>query len=130
MSRETFGSLLLKSQNMCVDPSSTSPGTNLSDTKTFLQKEINLATRSIHAYISNYETQSPERTATTVASQQFYHYPPGLNSIETVQLTIGGVDYTPQIIESEATWKWINSTTFSSSAFPRFIFPRRDDFGL
>lgn len=127
--RETYGSLILKSKNLCSDES-TSSDSNLSDTATFLKKEINLSNRFIHSYISNYETQSVEKTASTVADQQFYHYPPGLGKIESVQINIGGRDYTPEIVENESTWKWINSVTFNSSTFPVYMFPRRDDFGI
>ena len=127
--RETRSSLKLKAKNLCVSDQTTSTN-DLSDTETFLEKELNLSNRFIHTYISNYETQGIEKTAATVASQQFYHYPPGLGRIESVQVNIGGIDYTPQVVENEDTWKWINSTTFTGSVFPRCIFPRRDDFGI
>lgn len=127
--RETYTSLQQTARDLCVSAQSSSTA-GLSDTLTFLRKQINTSSRFIHAYISNYETQDIEKTSTTVADQQFYHYPPGLNHIESIQVTVGGVDYTPEVVESESTWKWINSSDTDTSAWPRFIYPRRDDFGI
>ena len=75
--------------------------------------------------------QDPPQTASTVADQQFYHYPPNVYPpIVSATLTTGGVDYPLTTINSQREWDKLNEVSFSGSAIPQFIFPRRDDFGI
>lgn len=81
------------------------------------------------SHFQNYQTQDP-KTASTVAAQQFYHYPNGISKIDNVYATIGGVRYTMDIINSQKMWDLFNSIQIQPSVFPQYIFPRRDDFGI
>lgn len=128
MSRETFSSLLLTSQNYIVDPSTTS-STAISDTKTFIKKEINNVCRLIYDKFKNYKVQK-QQTASTVADQQYYHLPPDFLRLEQATLTVGDVAYPLQVVDSMENWKYLNQVDFSGMTLPQFIFPRRDDFGI
>lgn len=70
------------------------------------------------------------KTASTVVNQQYYHFPPGMVSLEGATITIGGVAYPVLTDDSQLQWDLTNQTLLSVSALPRFIFPRRDDFGI
>jgi hypothetical protein len=128
MSRETLSSLLLKSQNYCMD-ASTSSSTALSDTKTFLIAEINNACSLIYSKLANYKVQR-EQTASTVASQQYYHLPPDFGRLEGITVTVAGVNYPLKSIESEDSWENLNQVDFSGNIFPQYVYVRRDDFGI
>ena len=126
--RETLTSLILTSQNYEVDASTTS-STALSDTKTFNKKEINNVCRLIYDKFKNYKVQK-QQTASTVASQQYYHLPPDFLRLEAATVTVGSVAYPLQVVDSPESWKDLNQVDFSGNVFPQFIFPRRDDFGI
>ncbi len=130
--RETYSSLLQTAQDLCVDSSTTLPQiTTLSDTKTFLQKEINKAVRFTFSYLKDHpRTQILPKTASTVATQQYYHYPAAMDGIETCTVNVGGIIYPVQIIDSEVRWNYLNQITFTGFTIPQYIFPRKDDFGL
>jgi hypothetical protein len=102
-----------------------------SDTSIIADFQMNLAQRYqlIFGVFKNYQTQQP-KTASTVASQQYYHYPNGVQSIDSVYITIGSVKYPLTPIYSEANWDVLNAIQIQPSAIPQFIFPRRDDFGV
>lgn len=127
--RETFSTLLLTAQNYVVDPE-TSSKTSLSDTRTFLKKEINNAVREIHAALRNYKTQGPPKTASTVDAQQYYHYPAGVGILESVTIEVGDIHYPMQVVNNITNWEYLNQVDYSGSSIPQFIFPRRDDFGV
>lgn len=119
--RETYSTLQTACQDYTRDTDST--------TLTFLKNEINRSQRFIFAELAEFITTKTQ-TASTVASQQYYHYPPDLNSIETVTITIGAVTYTLDVIDSQEKWNEFNAVTYAPSSIPRFYFPRRDDFGI
>jgi hypothetical protein len=126
--RDTFSSLILASQNYCVDPQITST-TALSDTKTFIKKEINNQVRLIYNKLGLHKVQK-QQTAATVSGQQFYHLPPDFVSVETLTHAVGGVTYPLQSVESAESWTYLNQVDFSGSIIPQFYFVRRDDFGI
>ena len=126
--RETLGSLLLTSQNYIVDPDTTSK-TALSDTKTFLKKELNKAYRLVLNSLKNYTTQKVWTTETE-DGEQFYRLPPDFNRLQSATLTISDVAYPLQVIDSYNEWNTLNQIDFSGSTTPLFIFIRRDDFGI
>jgi len=130
--RETFSSLILASQNLITDASSSNANisSGLSDTLTFIKKEINKTVRFMYAALKNYKTQQYPKTASTVASQTYYHYPPGVQSIESATLEVSDVYYLLTIIESQHQWDLLNQIDFSGSILPQFIFPRSRDFGI
>lgn len=83
----------------------------------------------ILAKMANYRTQKPY-TATTVATTQYYSYPVGMVNFETVIVTVGSLSYPLTVINSQFTWDSLNSIPFQPTTFPRFVFPRMDDFGI
>jgi len=85
--------------------------------------------QQIYSHLQNYTTQVG-KTASTVASQQYYHYPVGISKIDDVVITIGSVQYPLKVINSQHSWDVKNAITIQPSAIPEYIFPRRDDFGI
>lgn len=83
----------------------------------------------VFANLQGYVTQVP-KTASTVASQQYYHYPVGVSKIDDVMVTVGSVNYPLSVINSQHAWDVLNSIQIQPSSIPQFIFPRRDDFGI
>ncbi len=83
----------------------------------------------ILAKMANYKTQA-QLTATTVINQQYYSFPPGVVNFETVIVTVGSISYPMTVINNQFTWDSLNSIPFQPTTFPRFVFPRLDDFGI
>jgi hypothetical protein len=79
--------------------------------------------------LKNYKNQT-QFTASTVANQQFYAWPPSTVDIESVVITVGSVNYPMQIINSQYNWDQLNAILIQASAMPQFVFPRKDDFGV
>lgn len=75
------------------------------------------------AKLQNYNSEKPY-SFNTVAGQQYYPYPPGIQSTDTLQVTIGNVSYPLDTIYSQATWNVLNSIQLQPTAIPQFIFPR------
>jgi hypothetical protein len=122
--RETFTSLQTTTKEYASIPSDNT------DFDTFLKKELNKAYHEVLAYLRNWIVQDSAHTATTVADQQFYDYPPDMYApVDAATVTIGGVAYTLTVIHSQQQWNAINEITFSGTVIPQFLFPRRDDFG-
>lgn len=69
-------------------------------------------------------------TASTVAAQQYYYYPVGIQTVDTASITIGSRQFPVTIIYDQEQWNWLNSIPFQATTFPRFIFPRKSDFGI
>jgi hypothetical protein len=84
----------------------------------------------MHTELRNYKTQGLPKTTTLIASQQFYGYPPGLESIESITIDVGGINYPVDILSSQKQWDFYNQTQFIGFTIPKFIFPRKDDFGI
>jgi hypothetical protein len=83
----------------------------------------------ILAKMRNYMTQVP-KTASTVADQQYYHYPAGIVDVEGCVVTVGSVNYPLSVVTSQFTWDNLNAMDIQASTIPQFIYPRRDDFGI
>lgn len=71
-----------------------------------------------------------QKTASTVADQQFYHYPVGIVNIASATIDLGSYTAPLDVISSQHNWDVLNSIQIQASAIPQFIFPRRDDFGI
>ncbi|MBZ5529721.1 MAG: hypothetical protein LAN71_17730 [Acidobacteriia bacterium] len=97
----------------------------LADFNSNLGSRYQLILANIASYI-NQESQ----TASTVATQQYYHYPVGIQSIDNMTITIGSYKYTLSPIYSQTAWNQLNALTIQPTAITQFYFPRRDDFGL
>jgi hypothetical protein len=101
------------------------------DTDLLADFNANLGTRYqlILANIASYINESA-RTATTVASTQYYSYPPGIISLDSISITIGSFKYTLSPIYDQTLWNQLNTMTIQPTAIPQFYFPRKDDFGI
>lgn len=121
--RETFTSL----QSGAADATQTE--TTDTVVNTFLKKELNFAYRYMLAELDLYKTQT-SGSQTTTSGTQYYNYPAGLVSLESVTVTIGSVVYNLIPIDSQASWNNLNSLTFQGTAIPKYFFPRTLDFGI
>ncbi len=92
---------------------------------------LNLGARyqMILAKMSNYRTQK-QLTSNTAINQQYYSFPVGMVNFETIIVTVGSISYPMTVINNQFTWDSLNSIPFQPTTFPRFIFPRLDDFGI
>ena len=101
------------------------------DTAILADFDLNLGQRyqMILGKLHNYMTQTTA-TASTVADQQYYHYPAGIVNIEGMYITIGSVNYPTTVVNSQYQWDWLNSIQVQPTAIPQFIFPRKVDFGV
>lgn len=79
--------------------------------------------------IVDYMSQIP-KTASTVANQQYYHYPTGIVDIASATINLGSYTAPLDVISSQHNWDVLNSIQIQAAAIPQFIFPRRDDFGI
>lgn len=95
----------------------------------FFKRKLVSRYQQTFAELTNQLTQEP-RTASTVANQQYYHLPSGIVDIEGVTVTVGSYPWPLITIDSELEWEKLNSMPFSITAIPRFIFPRKNDFGI
>lgn len=104
------------------------PGSSDTTLKAFFDRHLATNYQDFQSRLSNYKTQAPPTTASTVADQQFYHYPPGIVDVEAVNVDIGDQNIPLQIVNSQHNWDHINYITLTN--YPTMIFPRKDDFGL
>jgi hypothetical protein len=108
-------------------------GVNSVDATTDQQIEaaqnINSTIRFMRAEMPNYRT-STNKTALTVANQQFYHLPPGVIQIDALTVTIGSVDYSLEPVESIEEWRRINGLTVNVTNIPSRYIARDRDFGI
>ena len=105
------------------------PGSTDTTLVAFFDRHLGPKYQFILAELTNYQTQRTQ-TASTVADQVYYHYPPGVVDIENAQVTINSVNHPLETVHSQSVWNWLNSLTIQTSAIPQFVFPRRDDFGI
>lgn len=104
---------------------------NFNDTVLLTDFQYSLGQRyqMIFGSLSGYVNQD-SLTASTVASQQYYYYPPGTVGVDSATITIGSVQYTLQPIYDQGLWNWWNALQIQPTAIPQFIFPRKSDFGI
>lgn len=95
----------------------------------FFKRSLNARYQIAFSEISNRTTQKTA-TFSTVATQQFYHYPPDIVNLIGATVTIGSIAYPVITEDSQLYWDYLNQVLISVSALPRAIFPRRDDFGV
>ncbi len=75
-------------------------------------------------------TLSAAQTVTTATCSQYFPLPLGEVLIEGMYVTIGNVNYPIEQISSRLKWEQLNAVLIQPTNFPRFYFPRRDDFGI
>ena len=127
--RETLNTILQTSQDFCVDPK-TSTTTSLTNTKAFIKREINRTIQFTHKKLQKvFKIKSLPKTMSTVISQQYYSYPPGLNVIDTVTIDNDTTIPPLRVVQSQRDWDLMNSGPVVSG-IPSHIFMRGRDFGL
>lgn len=104
-------------------------GTNLTNLTNFFQRVLSQRYQLALAEFDNPKSQV-QLTASTVVGQQYYHNPAGIVNIESATVTVGSVSYPIIPVDSQLVWDSINETLISTTAIPKFIFGRRDDFGI
>lgn len=109
----------------------TQNASNSSDTDliNFFQLKLQDRYQLCLAAMQNHQTQVAKQ-ATTTASQQAYHNPPGVGSIESCTVDVGSQDIPLTVVHSQTEWNRINQYLISGSAHPLFIFPKRDTFEI
>lgn len=126
--RYTYGQLIADSQDLCIDDSSTTY-TSLSDTKTFIKREINNVNTDIFNLLKNYKLQPPPYTDSTVANQIYYPFRPGFAKLTSLVVNVGTYKPPLIIVQSEDEWNRLQQVPITA-AWPTKVYPRRDDFGL
>lgn len=96
---------------------------------TFFKQRINMRAEEVLSKLPSYLSEIT-RTFSTVASQQYYHYPPNFKEIESLQITIGSVNYPLKPIHSNKEWVDLNAIDIQPSAIPQYYFKRQRDFGI
>jgi len=120
--RQTFTDLISLSQNLAGKDTSTAA-------QTFFKQRINGRYETTLAKLPSHFSEIT-KTFPTVATQQYYHYPPNMKEMENIYITIGSRDYplTPEI--SYAQWTKLNAIDFQAGAIPNKFFKRQRDFGI
>lgn len=98
-------------------------------TTTFLQERMNDRLEEIRGKLKGYTAEATS-TFSTVADQQYYHIPPGLINISSLEITIGSVKHPLTPIFGYDRWNKLNAVTIQATALPKHYFRRRDDFGI
>ena len=126
--RYTNSQLLSITQDICIDDSITSVN-NLSTAPVFLKREINNTVKDLFTLIKKYSLRPLPKTASTVAGQIWYHYPPGFSKFETITVPLGTLVMPLRIVQSQEEWDNLHIVPITSN-YPEAVFPRRDDFGI
>ena len=104
-------------------------GSTDTDILSFFKRSLGERYQLMLAEFADYQGQIA-KTASTVANQQYYAYPPGIVDIEDVVITVGSLNYPLEAVGSQARWDSLNAVLIQSGAIPQYFFPRRDDFGI
>lgn len=126
--RQTFTQL----QNTSKDYISQASGSlSASTIANFIKQHINQRYHMIQAKLRGYITTDLPQTASTVADQQRYHYPPNIYPpINSATIKIGGVTYPLDVVHSQRQWDELNQISYSGTSIPQYIFPMRDHFEI
>lgn len=127
--RQTYGQLIQTSKDYTVDDRQSSTN-NLSSSESFLKNEINNTVGDLFRLLKNHETKDEPSTLNTTEDQQFYHYPPGMNTIESLTASYGNLQPNLKVVHDQVAWDRINAYTSVTSNVPLYYFPRRYDFGI
>ena len=125
--RMSFSQIIQACKDIAIDDQSVSY-TGMSDSLTFIKREINNTVNSIFSLIKEYKLQPGPRTASTVASQTYYSYPPDFSKLESITVNIGSNSPRLTIVQSQEEWDRL--IQISLTGFPTHVFPRQLDFGL
>lgn len=128
MPRETFSTLIQTATDLVTDPTTTSTNSGISDSQTFIKKQINRTVQEIQSRLPGRMTQRVQ-TALTVANQQYYYLPPDCRTIDAMTVTIAAKKWPLQSMEIDR-WLEVNRINFSGTAIPTYFFQREKDFGI
>jgi len=120
--RLTFGDQIRIAQDGAGKDTSTA-------SQTFFKRHINSRDNFVVSKLPSYLTEIV-RTFSTVASQQYYHYPPEIKEIESLVITIGSVDYPLTPIHSNNEWARLNALDIQAGAIPLYFYKRQRDVGI
>lgn len=126
--RYTYGQLISTSQDLCIDDN-TATYTGLSDTKSFIKREINNTNTDIFNLFKSYKLQPPPYTEPTVIDQIYYNNRPGLSKITSITVNVGTFVPPLKIVESEDLWNQMHQVPIQG-VWPTKYFPRRDTYGI
>lgn len=124
----TYGEIIQASTDICIDDGSVSY-TGMTDTATFIKREINNTVSDIFTLMKEYRLEPPPKTLYTKAATKFYSYPPGLMKAKTFTIALNTITPNLKIVQSQAEWDNLQTIQITSG-FPTHVFPRRDDFGI
>src|SRR3990167_4551197 len=117
-----FSDLIALAQNSAGKDTSTA-------SQTFFKQRINARDELALSLLPSYLSEIT-RTFSTVADQQYYHYPPNIRRVESLVITVGSVDYPLRPVVSQYEWDRMNALTVQSGAIPTRYFNRQRDFGI
>lgn len=126
--RYSFGQLIQSSKDVCIDDTSATY-TGLSDTESFIKREINNTNTYLFSLLNKYKLQPPPYTESTVANQVYYNFRPGLSKLTSLTVNTGTYKPPLRIVESEDEWNRLQQVP-SVSGWPMAVFPRRDTYGI
>ena len=126
--RMTFGELVQQATDICIDDQSVTY-TGMTDSLTFIKREINNTISDIFALMKEYRLQPAPKVIQTSSGQIYYTYPSGLMTPESFTVDIGTMTPDLVIIQAQEDWNRLQRLPVTSG-FPTSVFPRRDDFGI
>lgn len=126
--RMTFSQLIQASKDAVVDDA-TQSFSNLSDSQTFIKREINNTVTHLFSLLKEYRLIPPSYTESTVASTRDYKFRPGFSKLESMTIDIGELVPPLRIIQSQDEWDRLIAVPMTSS-YPTHVFVQRDTFSL
>lgn len=120
--RQTLTDLISLCQNAAGRDTSTA-------SQAFFKTRINAHYENILAKLPTHYAEV-SRSFATVADQQYYHYPPSIRRVESLEITIGSVKYPITPIVSQDKWNQLNAIQVQPSAIPKYYFNRQRDYGI
>lgn len=120
--RHTLSSLITLCQNGAGKDTST-------PSKTFFKQRLSQNYEFVISKLPSHLSEIP-RTFSTVATQQYYHYPPSYRRVSGLEITIGSKKYPLTPVFSQDEWNRLNAITIQSGAIPTRYFNRQRDFGI
>ena len=123
--RLTYTDLLNRHFRNIGKADQTSDATLLADFNANLGTRYQLILANLASYINESDGEDE-----TVDGTQYYDYPPGIISLDGINIEIGDFTYTLTPIYNQALWDQLNAMEIQSTSIPQFYFPRKDDYGI
>lgn len=126
--RMTNSEIIQACTDICIDDQ-TVTYTGMSDSKTFIKREINNTVSDIFTLLKEYRLEPPPKTLSTKANTKYYSYPSGLMKPESFTINLTAQIPPLKIVQSQQEWDRLQQINLTSG-FSTHVFPRRDDFGI